>query len=267
MAFFKGEVHSSALDMDTGINVIMPQDFERASVAAKDPARKVTGRCKVLYLLHGLTDGCGAWSRFTSIERYARERGIAVVMPEVQHSFYTDMKYGMKYFTYVAQELPSLMASMFQISTAREDSYIAGLSMGGYGALKCALTYPERYCAVAGFSSALDIRCRLSEGIWDDPQFSVELKGIFGDSAAQTDDLFYLAQRAAQQPQELRPRVYTACGTRDMLHGENLAFKEHMESLPFDYLYEEWDGDHEWSFWDTAVQRALSFFFDEARQA
>ena len=226
MAFFKGEVHSSALDMDTGINVIMPQDFERASVAAKDPARKVTGRCKVLYLLHGLTDGCGAWSRFTSIERYARERGIAVVMPEVQHSFYTDMKYGMKYFTYVAQELPSLMASMFQISTARE-----------------------------------------SEGIWDDPQFSVELKGIFGDSAAQTDDLFYLAQCAAQQPQELRPRVYTACGTRDMLHGENLAFKEHMESLPFDYLYEEWDGDHEWSFWDTAVQRALSFFFDEARQA
>ena len=89
------------------------------------------------------------------MERYARERGIAVVLPEVQRSFYTDMVYGLPYFTYVSEELPTACRRMFGLSAAREQNYIFGLSMGGYGAMKCALTYPGRYAANERFSAHL----------------------------------------------------------------------------------------------------------------
>ncbi len=262
MAFFKGEVHSSALSMDTGINVIMPQDLLVGSVAAKDDSKEVAGPCKVLYLLHGLTDGCNAWSRFTSIERYARKLGIAVVMPEVHHSFYTDMKYGMRYFTYVAEELPQLIASMFNISTKREDSYIAGLSMGGYGALKIALSHPEQYCAAAGFSSAIDIDRRISEGIWHDEQMEKEMVAIFDGVCPKEDSLFWLAGNAAEKYPDSLPKIYMACGLSDVLLEENRVFSETISGLPYKHRYEEWEGDHEWAFWDIAIQKALGFFFE-----
>lgn len=263
MAFFKGEVHSSALSMDTNINVIMPQDLFLANTAAMDDGKEVTGPCKVLYLLHGLTDGCNAWSRFTAIERYARKYGIAVVMPEVHHSFYTDMKYGMKYFTYIADELPQLIASMFNISTKREDSYVAGLSMGGYGALKVALSRPDKFCAAAGFSSALDIDRRISEGIWNDEQLKKEMVAIFDGVCRNEDSLFWLAENTAKKHADTMPRIYMACGLSDALLDENRMFKDMVSTLPYDFKYEEWEGNHEWAFWDTAIQKALSFFFEE----
>ena len=149
MAFLRCEIASEALRMATAVDVILPDQGELS-------------RIKTLYLLHGLTDDCTGWTRYTAVERYARERGIAVVLPEVQRSFYTDMVYGLSYFTYVSEELPAVCRRMFGLGAAREQNYIFGLSMGGYGAMKCALTYPERYAGAASFSGVADLRCTIA---------------------------------------------------------------------------------------------------------
>ena len=145
MAFLRCEIAAESLRMATAVDVILPDKGDLHDA-------------KTLYLLHGLTDDCTGWTRYTAVERYARERGMAVVLPEVQRSFYTDMVYGLPYFTYVSEELPAVCRRMFGLAAAREQNYIFGLSMGGYGAMKCALTYPERYAGAASFSGVSDLR-------------------------------------------------------------------------------------------------------------
>ena len=127
MAFFRGDFTSQVMQMVTTIHVVMPEYIDK-----KDT--------RVLYLLHGLSDNCSNWFRLTSLERYANEYKIAVVVPEVQRSMYTNMKYGLRYFDYVSEELPRFISQMFGVPNDREHRFVAGLSMGGYGALKCALT-------------------------------------------------------------------------------------------------------------------------------
>ena len=106
----------------------------------------------MLYLLHGLSDDHTAWLRYTSIERYATARGLAVVMPAVHRSFYADEAHGHAYWHFVSEELPAIVAAFFRLSERREDTFVAGLSMGGYGALKLGLHHPERFAAVASLS-------------------------------------------------------------------------------------------------------------------
>ena len=135
--------------MTTSFQVILPDEGDLSEV-------------KVVYLLHGLSDNCTGWTRYTSCERYARERNVALVLPEVQRSFYIDGVYGLNYFTYVAQELPQACRRMFGLSDKRENNYIMGLSMGGYGALKCALTYPRNYAGCGSFSGVADLKSFMS---------------------------------------------------------------------------------------------------------
>src|SRR6476619_7886720 len=108
-----------------------------------------TGETPVLYLLHGLSDDDTIWLRRTSIERYVAALGLAVVMPQVHRSFYTDEAYGNRYWTYLSEELPEIVHGFFRLSRRREDTFVAGLSMGGYGALKWALRDPGRFAAAA----------------------------------------------------------------------------------------------------------------------
>ena len=130
MAFLNCEVFSKTLNMATALRVILPDEGE-------------LGAANTVYLLHGLSDNSSGWTRYTAVEQYARERGLAVVMPEVQRSFYADMAAGLDYFGYVAVELPAMCERMFGLPHERTKRYVMGLSMGGYGALKCALTYPR----------------------------------------------------------------------------------------------------------------------------
>lgn len=251
MAVFRGDIRSEILGMDTGVTLIFPYDR---------PAENQQTPCKVLYLLHGLGDNCAAWHRYTGIERYARQKGIAVIMPEVQRSFYHDMAFGMQYFTYVAQELPQLCSKLFQISTAREDSLVAGLSMGGYGALKCGLTYPGRFCGCASFSGAVDIARIAEEEAGKD--LADEFRATLGMDLAvrEGDDLFVLAGQVSRLPKAQHPAIYITCGSEDFLIEHNRSFKAHLETLPLDFTYEEWAGEHTWDFWDVSVQKALEFF-------
>ena len=165
MALLEGSLRSEALRMDTAVTVSLPQKMEEAERP-------------VLYLLHGLGDDHTAWVRRSNIDRYANREGIAVIMPEVQRGFYTDMVYGPAYFTYITEELPRLCASLFRVTEDPARTYIAGLSMGGYGALKAALRRPERYAAAGCFSGAVDIRARMKAE--DSPMTPGEIQAISG---------------------------------------------------------------------------------------
>ncbi|MBO5868053.1 MAG: esterase family protein, partial [Oscillospiraceae bacterium] len=153
MANLEFQFYSKALKSVTTVSVILPE-IHKTTEGIGRPA----GTYKTLYLLHGLSGDHTNWPRKTSIERYANKYGIAVVMPSVGRSWYTDLPNGIQYMTFVAEELPAICRSYFSgMSDRKEDNYIAGLSMGGYGALKIALTYPDAYCGCATLSGALDV--------------------------------------------------------------------------------------------------------------
>ena len=248
MAFFSGTIYSEALRIETSLRVILPPKGMAAS--------------KVLYLLHGLHGDSGDWTRRTCVEPFAEARGYAVIMPEVQRSFYADIQNGCKYFTYVSEELPALCEKLFGFTHTREKTFVAGLSMGGYGALKCALRRPEFYAACASFSGAVDLRHMLQAGDRADkfPEYRLLLgaNGVLEDK----DDIMKLAETVSALPQ--KPRVLVTCGLSDYLYPLNARLRALMETLNFDFKYMEWPGEHTWPFWNESLPHALAFFDGEA---
>ncbi|OJX37886.1 MAG: hypothetical protein BGO78_07510 [Chloroflexi bacterium 44-23] len=212
---------------------------------------------KVLYLLHGLSDDSSAWQRFTSIEVYARQYGLVVVMPSVGRSFYVNQPNGQAYFAYLTEELPDYLEAVFGIKPRRENTLIAGNSMGGYGAIKAALLFPERYFAAASFSGVLSLAIMNTHtaGKRQD-EFSM----LFGDlnklNGSEHDPAVWL-QRASRNPQAL-PGLYISCGRQDDLYPLHNVFINACQKLdvPVD-AYEE-DAGHTWLFWDRQIQRFLA---------
>lgn len=237
------------------MSVIIP---DLRPLAAEVSSKIRQKRYPTLYLLHGLSDDHTIWQRRTSIERYVEGLNLAVVMPAVQRSFYTDMMIGQRYWAYISEEVPAIARHFFPLSGVREENYVAGLSMGGYGAFKLALSYPERYAAAASLSGTLDV-VRLAQA--EQTAGHNELKHIFGDAAtlAESDnDLLHLARRVVVQGQA-RPHLYQWCGTEDFLYADNVRFREHTEAVGLATTYEEGTGGHDWSCWDRQIQRVLAW--------
>lgn len=214
-----------------------------------------------LYLLHGLSDDHTIWTRRTSIERYAAARDLAVVMPAVGRSFYQDMPNGANYWTFISEELPALCQRYFPLSAAREDNFAAGLSMGGYGALRLGLARPEKYAAVASLSGALDLNKRLREAGKPGSRISrAEWIGIFG-AGLQTppeSDLWLLAQTTASMPGP-KPAIYLSCGTEDSLLEDSRTFHRQLKTANLPATYHESPGDHEWGYWDAQIRSVLDW--------
>src|SRR5215218_5562201 len=154
MAHLRCDFFSEALSLSTTMTVILPQE---TSTQIGMTGRHRRSQPPVLYLLHGLSDDDSVWLRRTSIERYVAPLGLAVVMPQVHRSFYADQAAGGRYWTFLSEELPALVATFFRVSGRREDTFVAGLSMGGYGAMKWALRQPGRFAKAASLSGALDL--------------------------------------------------------------------------------------------------------------
>ena len=256
MALIHLDFHSDTLGMAVSCDVILPQK-SRNLIGMKTEA---TETYPTLWLLHGLSDDHTIWQRRTSIERYAAERGIAVVMPNCQRSWYSDMRYGGAFFTFLTEELPAVCRSFFKgMSAERDMNYIAGLSMGGYGALKVAFTYPERYRAAAALSGAFDVaayangKSLMSEDAW----FATlgDLDKINGSK----NDLFHLATLASEK--EDLPAIYFWCGSGDFCLSANHKLKAHLEALGIPHTYEETEGSHGWGWWDMHIKDVLNFFF------
>jgi putative tributyrin esterase len=240
---------SQTLDINTAAYVLLPEYPQLKALGG--------GPLPTLYLLHGLSDDHTDWLRHTRIADYASRYALAVVMPAVNRSFYTDMAYGAKYWTFVSEELPDVMEACFPLSGAREGRFAAGLSMGGYGAMKLGLAKPERYAAAASLSGALMIQ--EAYGDCSDAAWTCEMDAIFGSEGAlrgSRNDLTALAD--ALSPASA-PRLYMACGTADFLFNANQAFAARY-GKKFGIRYETEEGAaHTWDFWDRQIEKVLGW--------
>ncbi len=217
---------------------------------------------KVLYLLHGLSDNGSAWQRYTAIESIANEYGLVVVMPSIGRSFYTDQLNGQQYFTYLMEELPRYLKQVFGLDPKREDTLIAGNSMGGCGAFKAAFNAPERFAAAASFSGAVSVAILALNP--DDPR-RYEFEYVFGDlskiEGSEHDSMVWL-KKASEHPEKL-PKLYMACGRQDDLYPLNQMFFGAAQNFGIPIEYVEEDGRHEWPFWDKHIRRFLTFALGE----
>lgn len=239
MALIQMNFHSQVLDKGTNVNIILPENRDN-------------DKLQVLYLLHGHSGDYSNWVRFSNIEKYVSGKQVMVIMPSAYNVYYTDAKNWVKSFSFLTKELPAIMNKTFNLNVPRERTYIAGLSMGGYGALKALFTYPESYSKAASFSGALDVksmRKRLS------PDRIVLIDTIFGDKIEPENDLFELTKSFSHQAD-----IYISCGTEDFLFQDNQKFVNHLNDLKIKHTYITRPGTHNWEFWDEEVKTAIEFF-------
>jgi S-formylglutathione hydrolase FrmB len=248
VALIRCDFFAETLGLSTSMTVILPQ---RTTEQIGMTGAGGDGPAPVLYLLHGLSDDDTIWLRRTSVERYAAPLGLAVVMPQVQRSFYSDEVHGNRYWQFVSEELPELVRSFFRVSDRREDTFVAGLSMGGYGALKLALRHPDRFAAAACLSGGLDLA-----GIGR--RRPEVLANVFGDRspAGTPDDPFWLLERA--EPAAL-PALYVACGQDDPLYDANVRFRDAAQARGLAVASSFGPGEHEWGYWDARIQDVLAW--------
>ncbi len=211
------------------------------------------GPFPVFYLLHGLSDDHTSWLRWSNIDAYVRGLPLIVVMPNGERGFYTDSVSNPKaaFETNLVRDIVGFVDHTFQTIPAREGRVIAGLSMGGYGAIKLALKYPDLFCAAASHSGALGFGRRVF-----DP--SSEWHTVLGESpAGGLNDIFALAETIDHAK---LPALRIDCGTDDFLLEENRALQDHLTALNIPHEYEEHPGNHDWAYWNDHVRETLMFF-------
>ncbi len=260
MALMHVDFFSDVLGMCMEMDVIIPQQTRR-QIGMEGKAED--GPYKTMYLLHGMSDDQTIWLRRTSIERYVSQLGIAVVMPTTHLGFYTDTTYGMRYWTFISQELPQICRDFFpRMSQRKEDTLAAGLSMGGYGAWKLGLGASQTFGAAASLSGALDMSADLCRHMEDEKRQL--FTGIFGSAEqlkGSDNDLFTLAEKLAASKKP-RPRLYAWCGMEDFLYQDNLHAWDHVKKLGYDLTSEVSPGDHQWKYWDAKIQDVLRWWLD-----
>ncbi len=249
MALIRLDHVPETVKVNQALDIILPDPGRMNGIPVRDR--------KVLYLLHGLSDDGSAWQRYSTVETLARMYGLVVVMPSVGRSFYIDMPNGQQYFTYLMEELPRYLSDVFNLMPSRENTLIAGLSMGGYGAFKAALLHPERFYAAASFSGFLSVKFMRSNP--DDP-LAKEFTTVFGDlnnlSGGEHDPAQWLAD--AVKRQAALPRLFMACGRQDELYPLNQLFLVDCAALGVPVDFHEEDAGHEWLFWDAQLRRFLA---------
>lgn len=254
MALIQVRFYSEVLGMSRSMDVILPQ---KSNGIGQISYSKEGGKdIPILYLLHGGSDDHTTWQRRTSIERYALSKGLAVVMPSTDMGCYTDMKYGYDFFEFYGNELPCILHEFFpNLTRKREKTFVAGQSMGGYGALKLGTMYPERFSNVGCLSSMIDPKYLFRRD--ETPDFAVNIFGSEEEIKDSINDTYYIMDKLIASEKE-KPKYYMICGTEDFLYQENVMFRDtYMSQL--DMQYEEEAGEHEWGFWDRNIQKILNW--------
>jgi len=255
----RGDYSSDVLRTTVNVQFIIPE--------------KCDGPFKVTYLLHGLHGNQGSWMDYSMLPFYGKDYNTIFVMPETGRSFYYDLKHGRNFSTFILDELPLICKKIFNISDKREDTAIMGNSMGGYGALKLALTKPQQY----GFCAAISTACLYFKPVLDAlredasaylktgaeaQEIMKDLSAIFGEDLKYRPDgdiLELINNFPAGKP---KPKIYATCGTEDIeMIKDNQRFRDEMKDKSFDFTYEEWSGVHDWNFFNDALKKSLEQWF------
>lgn len=239
MAVVHVEFGSRSLGMKTRINVILPEH----------PTRKL----QTLLLFHGLGDDENSWLEQTNIISAVADMQLAVIMPRVDRSYYTNTTSGLDYFDYVSNELLQRCQKWFPLSTARADNFVGGVSMGGFGALKTGLVYPEKFSRIFSFSAMTDQKQQ-----WHNhPERELWYRDLFGSPeqiANSNNDLIYLL---GQQKVENAPFIWQLCGTEDPFYGMNQEFSQKMTEYQIAHQTVNVPGKHEWSVWQAGIEQVV----------
>ena len=253
MALIQVNYLSKSLFRTVPVNVILPVDkldFETFSYASKDGYK-----FKTLYLLHGLLGNYTDWVSGTRIQRWAEEKNLAVVMPSGDNAFYINSRISKNdYSTFIGKELVEITRRMFPLSDKREDTYIAGLSMGGYGALRNGIVYSDTFSHVIGLSSAVH---HMEEG--DTERFMVESLFDDLDAALKTDINPRVAFTDLLKDKRPIPKFYLSCGTEDGLYDANVRFREFLKENGADVTWDEEKHGHDWDFWDSQIKKVIDW--------
>ena len=264
MALIQVNYLSNALARTVPVNVVLPAD----KVDSKTHGYVRRDRpFKTLYLLHGMFGNYTDWVTNTRIQRWAEERSLAVVMPSGDNMYYVDSLLPFNdYGAFVGEELPAIMREMFPLSTRREDTFIAGLSMGGFGALRNGFKYADTFSHIAALSSAITVLDPAAPPIAGD-------KAVFGDlaAAAATDKNHQVAyarlRKLVESGKATMPKVYLACGTEDGFISSTRALRDQLLADGVDLTYDEQPGGHDWDFWDAQIKKVIDWLpLDEAAQ-
>lgn len=255
MAFIKADIKILNHGITVPVNLYYPTDLPA------EVGNKIKG---VITLLHGFSNTGSDWMMYTSAARYAADNGYVLVAPSAENSFYLDMKHGPAYHTIFTNDLPAQLRAIFHLPDEREKNFIAGLSMGGYGAMHLGLTQPQRYAAIGSFSGCLDVQLMLQLAR-QKTETSAPFRAVFGDELVATDeqDLLLLLHKVAALTKEEQPRLFSTCGLQDDGFSRILTmcnnFDKVASALPLDYQYQTWAGVHEFNFWDRSLAEFISF--------
>jgi len=254
---------SQYLRGNTSVSIILP---DRPVGMEAKAFYQYPQKFKVLWLLHGTFGDHTDWLRKTNIEVYACEKELVVVMPNGLNSDYANwdgFMMGYSMFDYLTEELMPLVYNWFPVSAKREDNFIAGLSMGGGGAVKFAVNYPEKFAAVADLSGPP----KNLRSIYAQPKEKLDRRlinrvnnggGVEAYLNSYQNSWDKLADLAGKG---VLPRLYFTSGTKDYMYDQYLQFKKYAAEIGLDATFEEIEGyAHEWRFWDLTIQRAISFF-------
>lgn len=241
MAWLSADFESQALHMPVSVDILMPQG---------------NGNFKTIYLLHGAGGDKSTWLLKTKIADYVEKMKVAVIMPSGNNSFYVNQRHGKNYMDYISRELPEICGNWFSLSENRNDRMIAGMSMGGYGAFVNAFNHPDVFGYAASFSGTLDILHR-----YDEPN-GLDVKRVFGersDLENSRKDLFYMAEQYGNDTEYL-----IMCGEQDERLNMSERLYAHMKANGFMAEFEHSEGDHDFSYWDQCIKRAVEWFMKES---
>ncbi len=253
MALIQVNYLSKALFRTVPVQVILPAN--KISFATMDYAMQEGTKFKTLYLLHGLLGNYTDWVTGTRIQRWAEEKNLAVVMPSGDNAFYVNgITPNNDYGAFIGKELVEITRKMFPLSHNPEDTYIAGLSMGGFGAMRNGLKYSNTFSHIACLSGALHIFKQEHDAIKQEDL-------VFGDitEAAKTDKNPFVAMNDLIREGRPKPKIYMACGTEDSLLEASRYYHTLLEDNGFSVTYEEEPGGHEWDFWDRQIKKVLDW--------
>lgn len=245
----KQVLESKLMAREMPYNLFLPKNYD-------DKSQKDI-RYAVVYLLHGLTGHYNNWQEFSKLEDHASKFSFIIVMPEGDNGWYTDSASvsNEKYESYIIKELIPEIDKKFRTNPARKDRSIAGLSMGGYGALKFGLKYPEMFSLAGSFSGALGITEITDKN--SQPLISKSVMSVYGDADSETrkaNDIFGIVRSLSPEQTKNLPFLYVDCGTEDFLIKNNRDFLLLLAEKKIPHEYRELPGTHNWKFWDSQVQ-------------